>query len=153
MGRGKSYKCSKCGKEYSASWGCGYMFPLEYEELIKAIKKGKYGEEWKEVLLSDEYTVVDAETHVYLCRSCNHWTTAPGLSLYLPKDPSHAEKKACVIESDLKDDYKVLKRRIHRCEKCGSRMHRASNSELDKLPCPDCGGEPEEGSGGMILWD
>ena len=61
MGRGKSYKCSKCGKEYSASWGCGYMFTLEYDELIEAIKKGKYGEAWKELLLSDEYTVVDVE--------------------------------------------------------------------------------------------
>jgi DNA-directed RNA polymerase subunit RPC12/RpoP len=167
MGQGLSFKCSKCGKEYSASWGIGFFFPQVYKDLLDNVKKGKYGQEWKELSLSTEYVAVDAEEYVYICKKCGHWVVEPGLSLYAPNDVKTLKKKQYgiknveewgeppyVMSSDLQEDYHILKRKIHKCTKCSGTMHKAADKELNGLCCPDCGGAPDENADvGIILWD
>ena len=156
MGSGYAYHCTKCGHEYEVHYGIGFLFPEQYEEVMKAVRTGKYGEEWKALAAGVEYVAVDAEAYVYLCRKCGAWKEEPGLSLFVPKgeaqmaaakDRERDAKKwndaPYVTPWELRADYKLLKRRIHKCDKCGSVMHRMSEEELLKLPCPKCGGEPE----------
>ncbi len=163
MGMGRSFTCRKCGKEYDVFWGIGFRFPLIYEELLEDIKNGKYGQEWKDLVLRGEHVAVDAEDCVYLCKKCGHWDAEPNLSLYAPNDPEAIMKKEAaeeekvssyVMSYELKKDYHLLKRRLHKCPECGGLMHRATDSEISRLRCPDCGGIPEENyNHGMILWD
>ncbi len=52
MGSGFGLKCSKCGKEYAAYTGIGFLFPQVYKATITDVKNGKYGEEWKSLSMS-----------------------------------------------------------------------------------------------------
>ena len=70
MGDGFKFKCTECGKEYWVSWGIGFNFPRDYIKCLLAVKKGKYGSEWKELYLNNQNVAVNADTHVYLCRKC-----------------------------------------------------------------------------------
>ncbi len=166
MGSGVGFKCSKCGKEYCANTGIGFLFPEVYKETLSDVKAGKYGEEWKKLALSEELVAVDAETYLYVCKKCGHWDVEPGLSLYAPNDVKKLKKKKYgektveqwgeapyVMSMDLEEDYHILKRRVHKCEKCGGVMHKATREEELNLPCPDCGGAPEKGQVNMIMWD
>ena len=59
---------------------------------------------------------------LYICRNCGKWKVEP-----------HDEP------------------RVHKCDNCGKRMHKASDDETMNLACPKCGTKNE--SGNMILWD
>ena len=113
---------------------------------------------------SDVYAAVDAETKVFCCGSCGAWETGKDLTLWAPDDPAAisrkrygektAEEWGCVpyvSRRTLEEEYPVVKRRYRKCPRCGHRMHRASEEELQRLPCPDCG-EPNAPQG-EILWD
>ena len=80
------WRCSECGKEYSASWGIGFNFPRVYIKCLLAVKKGKYGSKWKELYLNNQYVAVNADTHVYLCKKCGYWVVEEDLSLYIPNN-------------------------------------------------------------------
>ena len=166
MGIGYTFTCSKCKKRYSASWGSGFMFPAVYEETMKAVRAGEYGIEWQKLVAENDYAVIDAEKYIYLCRRCHNWQSEPGLSIYEPKDieaikikykldcDDELKDRPYVTTMDIKEEYRILKRYVHVCNKCSGIMHRATKDELEYLPCPECGGAPEEpGSSGMILWD
>lgn len=166
MGQGIGFKCSKCGKEYAACPGIGFLFPEQYKEIQAAAKKGKFGPEWKELVNSGKYIAVDAETYLYVCGKCDYWTVEEGLSVYEPNDPEALANKQYGIKTveewgevpyatmmDFKEEYHILKRRTHKCIKCGSVMHKASREEESRLKCPDCGGEPEADYLGIINWD
>lgn len=165
MGDGVRLRCSKCKREYCAGWGIGFNFPIDYQNTAKAIKKGKYGEEWKSLYKKDEFVVFNAEDYVYSCRKCGRWDVEKGLSLYVPKDVSalkikynlksdkELENRPYVMAYELKEEYKILKKRIHKCSKCGGVMKRQNDEENYHLPCPYCGGEPDEDSTGPVFWD
>lgn len=158
MGIGLGYTCSKCGNRYVVLNEYGMLFPSYYEKLLKAIKKGKYGKEWKELSLSEEYVAVDGISKLYVCKKCKHWQVEPGLSLYAPKDPDKIREKAAEYGGKIPyvtslEDYRILKRYIHKCEKCGGVMHLATPEEECSLPCPECGGDPDLLSICNILWD
>ncbi len=166
MGSGVGFKCSKCGKEYCANTGIGFLFPEVYKETLADVKAGKYGEEWKRLALSEELVAVDAERYLYVCKKCGHWEVEYGLSLYAPNNVKKLKKKKYgektveqwgevpyVMSMDLEEDYHLLKRRVHKCEKCGGVMHKATRDEESNLPCPDCGGAPEKGYLNIINWD
>ncbi len=164
MGSGFDYKCGKCGKEYSVLLGTGYGFTTEYQRIMKAVKSGKYGEEWKNLVSSQKYVAVDAVKYLYSCRKCGAWKEETGLSLYYPKDEKklakirYGEKTVAerggvpyVTEYDLKTDYQILKKRIHKCKKCGAVTHRMEETELLTLSCPKCGSKPADVA--RLLWD
>ena len=166
MGCGVGFKCSKCGKEYETHTGIGMGFPMVYKRTIDEVKNGRYGEEWKRLALSEDFVAVDAERYLYICEKCGYWTVDLDLSLYAPNDPEtiktmqYGEKTVeewgkvpYVMRWDLEQDYHLLKKRIHKCKKCGDSMRIATSEEEYRLPCPECGGTPEKGSICEINWD
>ncbi|MBR0146863.1 MAG: hypothetical protein IJM25_09400 [Eubacterium sp.] len=165
MGDGRSFKCSKCGNSYSARWGIGYLYPVTHSEEIQKIKDGEYGQEWKDLYHSAEHVEVDTEDHVYLCGKCGCWTVEPGLSLYVPNYADEPLTEQQDVQADEKlqgDDWsfpdnlvgcRVLRERVHKCTACGEVMHVATKEEIQHLRCPECGGDPEDGTGDRILWD
>lgn len=166
MGSGFNYKCSKCGKEYSGFLGIGMLFPRDYEKTLKEAKKGKYGPEWKSLISKEDMVAIDAENRVYSCSKCNSWKVEKGLSIYRPlteKALQDVERGYVIIGQDsglpylepvkFSDSFQLIKHYIHKCDKCGSRMHKASNKEIDNLPCPYCGGERDKTVDSLIMWD
>ena len=166
MGRGIGLKCSKCGNEYSANTGIGFLYPQVYQKTLEDIKNGKYGKEWKDLALSEDLVAVDAESYLYICGECGHWDVEKGLSLYIPNDVNELMKKEYgdktvkqrgevpyVMSDDLRNDYHLLKGWDHKCPKCGASMHMATRSEETSIPCPACGAAPVEGYTDLIRWD
>lgn len=168
MGRGYGFICSQCGNEYGYGIGVGFLFPMVYEETLKEVKKGKYGEEWKNLVKNTKNIAIDAEEHLYVCKKCGTWKTEEGLSLYTPKDKKALKTKnndsrwavgfdfsqaSYVTSEELREYYKLLKSYTHRCPKCKARMHRATSEEAFNLPCPKCGGKAKEDYLDIINWD
>ena len=166
MGSGIEYKCSKCGKEYEVCCGVGFLFPQVYEGLMNDIKSGKYGQGWKKLALSEDTIAIDAVSYVYVCKKCGFWAVEPGLSLYVAND-SKAVKEylqsrhwtaghdgTFVTFSELRQDYHILKRRVHKCAKCKGIMHKATEYEEYNLKCPYCGNVPDKNTiRGEFRWD
>lgn len=164
MGFGYLYSCSKCRKRYSVHAGIGMMFPDVYKELIQEFKDGKHGEEARGLLRDIKYAAVDAEEVVYVCKACGYWEMGHDDSIYAPNDPNAIARKRYgiktvkewgyvpyVMKMDLVDDYHILKRYFHKCCKCGKRMHKASDKEMQHLPCPKCGAQNDFKD--AMLWD
>jgi len=164
MGRGEIYKCSKCGNEYSVYFGTGFSFDSVYGETMEDVASGKYGEERKELLEKVKYIAVDSESDVYICGNCGFWKQEQGLGLYKPKNPEKIAKEKFgdktveelgyvpyVMRYKLLEDYRLVKTYVHRCDKCGRRMRRATEEDLGRLPCPVCG--TENLMTRQILWD
>ena len=164
MGKGYRFKCKKCQNEYCASWGIGGAFPLVYRSCLSDIIAGKYGLEWKKLALSEEYIAVDASSYLYSCNFCGNWKIAYSLSLYKPKNPKSIPDKQYGIKTvrewgyvpyvtplDFEDDYIFLKSYVHKCDKCGKRMHKTDIKHLTSLACPKCGTDNE--IDGILMWD
>ena len=164
MGYGYVYSCSKCKKRYSVNPGFGKLFPEVYQSLIQDIKDGKHGEEMQKLLEETKYAAVNAERVVYICMECSHWEMGTDDTLYAPNDPDALARKQYgiktveewgyapyVMKMDLEEDYHVLKRYYHKCCKCGKRMHKASDEEMQHLPCPKCG--MQNNFKDAMLWD
>ena len=50
-------------------------------------------------------------------------------------------------EVDSKKGYII----VHKCKKCGKRMHKANDEEMKNLSCPKCG--TENTTSGLVMWD
>ncbi len=164
MGQGFTFTCAKCGYVYSVHPGSGFMYPDEYQELLQNIESGRYGEERQRLLKETPYAAVNAETFVYICRSCGHWGEGKDITLYAPNNPEAIPHKQYgiktveewgyvpyVMQYELVSEYHVLKRHYHICSKCHKKMHKASDEELCNLSCPKCG--TVNGFNGAMFWD
>ena len=164
MGQGYDYKCKKCKHEYSVYPGIGMRYPNAFRELLQKIEDGGYGEEWKQLLKDTPYAAANAERIVYICKKCGQWEIGQDITLYAPNNPKTIPGKQYgtktvkdwgyvpyVMGWELKEEYHVLKRHYHKCNKCGQRMHKASEEEMQHLTCPKCGTENEVE--GLIMWD
>ena len=76
MGMGYSYKCKKCGHEYSVFLGVGMMYPQVYRQKLDEIAEGAYGKEWMILFHKTPYAAINAEKIIYICSSCSRWETA-----------------------------------------------------------------------------
>ena len=85
MGSGNSCKCKKCGNEYVAFTGVGFFYPTDCEAALERMKNGEYGVEWKKLISSYKYPVIDAENQLYCCE-CGYWKVDEKLDLYVPKN-------------------------------------------------------------------
>ena len=160
MGDGRILKCEKCGNSFVARTGAGFGFPQVYDKGIKDIKSGKYGENFKEIMLSRKDVVVDFEEYLFVCDKCGNWYTNYGFDFYVPKTE---EEKKKVLKKDYyfcgwadKENYELFIKADHRCDKCKSEMRRISNDEnsndkLGVLKCPECDSELKED--GFMNWD
>ena len=159
MGRGYQYRCSVCGKDYSVSLGIGMMYPTIYKETVAKIEQGEYGEEWKTLYSANDHVAVESENYVYVCSSCNSWKVDKGLSLYtaFSAGAKKSVERGCPIINGIfrteEEAFKLLKSYIHKCDKCGSRMHKADREERSNLSRPYCGGPRDKNIEYVIEWD
>ena len=164
MGSGFSYECKKCKKEYSVRLGIGMLFPRVYQKILSDIKTGFYGDELKNLVNSQQYVAVNASKRVYICRHCGNWNLEYAMDLYTPVNIEEISKQKYgaktvdewgyipyVIPYSLKEDYKLLKRFIHKCPVCDKRTHMASEKELKELSCPHC--KAKNSKAEYIDWD
>ena len=168
MGTSIPYTCGACGAVRDPFVGIGMAFPTVYRETMDEIRQGKHGEEWRSLVESGELIAVDAEDKLFVCSACGAWEAAPDLSLYEPVDVEKLLTKQYGIKTvaewgevpfvtswELEEDFKLLRRREHRCPDCGGEMQPfvGEIEDAPKVKCPKCGGEMTAGDGPMILWD
>ena len=140
------------------------LFPRVYRGLLDEIKNGKYGEDFQYLANSVQYAAVNAVKQVYICSHCGRWRTEYVLDLYEPKNTKiisqqkYGDKTVaelgyvpCFLPWIDRDNYKLLKRFIHKCPDCGKRTHKASKTETDCLPCPKC--KSKDITAGELNWD
>ena len=152
MGYGYTYKCKKCGHEYSVSSGIGFMYPDICQEQLEKIKSGEYGDDWKQAVSECgpdlKIAVIDK---VYMCSDCNIWDEKTEITLYKPKDESTGKEEAFYyMPGD--EGYSAYKKTVQNCSKCGKNMKTLNEKKLLFLPCPKCG-ELNEQETDVIMWD
>lgn len=166
MANGLGLVCSKCGKEYDMCYSSGFDFMEVYRDTFNAIRNGYYGENIRRAALNNKKSAIDAYRYIYKCWRCSGWKSEVCGDLYVPNHPE--EKPVLLMETetfdkwedvpfvsriDLKEKYHVIKRCIHRCDKCNSRMHKVNEKHLYHLRCPYCGGKAMDDEVYTINWD
>lgn len=164
MGSGIGFRCGKCGYDITVYLGIGFAFPRVYQEVVTAVRKGKFGREWKELFERTSGAAVDANRELYVCSACGRFREDMNLCLYEPKDAdvtvvrdeAHSgfmpsEVTEYVTPAELKNRYRLVKVYPHLC-RCGKRMHQYR--EGDRLKYPKCkDGWMEYDPSGWINWD
>ncbi len=106
----------------------------------------------------------NANRMVYVCSHCGNWNLEYAMDLYAPIDIEKISDKKFgdktvrelgyvpyVISYSLQKYYKLLKRFIHRCPDCSKRTHRATEKEIQSLPCPNC--KSQNIKVAKVMWD
>ena len=164
MGQGYQYICKKCQHQYGVCPGMGFSYPQDYQDFLKEIADGKYGEKRKHLVAETPYVAVNAETIVFICNDCGYWEEGQNPTLYAPHDPESISKELFgsktvkewgfvpyVTPGKLRKNYHLLESYRRLCSKCGGKMHKATKKELKTLSCPKCG-EPNI-SEDIMMWD
>ena len=149
MGNGRVFRCGCCKRELVAESGIGMLFPEQYRGAVRAVLKGKYGPEWKELFENTPGAALDVERELYYCGSCEMISSEFNMTLYAPKEPAvpeeHTDLSAyvysfgnCVhvVPWELKGKYRRIRTYVHKCRTCGKRMRRYR--EGDRVRCPMC---------------
>ena len=148
MGTGYLLKCRKCGYEFSANLGVGFMFPLASQETVEAGREGKLGKEVKKFLEGHPDGALDCSTVILQCSECGELESGPDLSMYVPGEDSPApssgnwtvayphEGSSYVTPWDLVK-YKLFALYDHRCRRCKGKMKIIKEEEFKKLICGD----------------
>lgn len=63
-----------------------FAAPVAYDETVKKIEAGFYGEKWKALFASNSKTLVNIEFTLFVCSSCGHFESDHNLGLYVLKD-------------------------------------------------------------------
>ena len=169
MGSGVFYVCSSCKKEYPLYLGYGGNYEKIYAEQYGKVIAGDYGEEWKELLLSDPELALDCHGELYCCTECETWINAYSLDLYRLEDEElfrliqeyegkqmfdvGGVRRQYVDCFELEEGGTFTKWRSykHRCPKCGSEMKHADSGDPPALVCPWCGTLNKYK--GWMIWD
>lgn len=151
MGIGYGFKCTKCHRKYKVFLGTGMMYPDEYRSVLAKVAKGWYGLQLRRLYKSSDYAALDASRVIYICERCRKWKKGIDLTLYAPNNPkeiAHTKYGENTVEelgyvpyitdSQLKNDYHILKRYNPKCKRCRQRMRKITWNEAETLPCPRC---------------
>lgn len=149
MGRGYTSKCEICGYEFSGTYGIGFLFPQQYEELVEKAKSGELGNEIQSFFEENEDGAIDAEYVTLCCEDCGNLEIGYDLSMWLPKEKN--EPVGYVMRIDLEDNYKKVMDYPHICSKCSGKMKVIHQKDHKKLKCPKCKKIMKEDK--MLLWD
>ena len=181
MGMGINIGC-KCHNATAREFmlGVGMGFPYVYQETVKDIKAGKYGEEAKNIMTTIPYAAVDLVTTLYYCDKCGHIDEDEPMDIYIPKDVEKVKKQPVgrwtaadplenntilneeigelsywtppsEFEDDNRPEYVLVKKGSHPCPKCKNEMRAIDEEELEKIKCPKCGSNYVIFPG--VLWD
>ncbi len=165
MGSGFGYICPKCGFEFEAEIGIGFMFPIVYAEAVQKAKYGKLGEEIQNFFKEHKDGAIDAEYVVLCCEDCSHLTTDMDLTMYIPKEkkPEKLEHGRWAVAApfegadyvtwfDLEEYYTKFAEYPHKCDRCGGKMKILHEEDDMNILCPECGA-PLEQSDKIVMWD
>ena len=79
--------CEKCGYEFEADVGVGFLYPKVYVETIDAMKEGRFGQQGKEFLEAFPNGAISCENIVVQCNDCkNLWLFQNYRYMFLKKD-------------------------------------------------------------------
>ena len=151
MGSGKVFICSSCGERFSAMTGIGRLFPKIYEETVKKMRSGKYGDECKKFFKEHPDGAVNCEKELLICEECGVPKTEMNLSLYLPKKGAKN-----IPEMPFGNDFRkftLYAEYPHKCDQCGGICNVVKSSKIKRMTCPVCKGVMQEDPAGLILWD
>lgn len=162
MGSSYLFHCMKCGYKFDAFLGTGFIYPVEYQQIMHDAAAGKYGESVREFLASHPDGVLNCDRVLLQCTCCDVLKVMPDLSMYVsgpdcssgPRDGgTAADSKGYwnfAAPWDLKE-YQLVSHYEHTCEKCGKPMKkvaveeriplaRASGSDKrrTRIHCPVC---------------
>ncbi len=144
----RRFRCKECKYVFDAYFGTdNRKLPLLYQEIVKEIRKGVYGEEWKQLFKSRPGIAVNTGHDLFVCRVCRYFEERMDLSLYepmlFPGDPEAEQKlktakgkKYVLPDPDLEQGYRRIRIYEHTCPKCRNKMNRYA--EGYKLRCPKC---------------
>lgn len=155
MGQGYMLECGN-GHFREYLLGVGMLYPSFYEDTVKEIQKGQYGDEWRRYFQNHPGAAVNASRDLYVCSKCHHPHEAINLDLYCRKGDVKSEDGWCYWCND--GDYEFVKSYDHRCPDCGSPMILCGADEDDdsnsapEILCPECNAPMQFGFSGMI-WD
>lgn len=169
MGFGMGFCCPHCGHKFSIGLGVGFFFDKEFQKTNEAAKNGDYGEEWQQLMNSEELVVTDSESYFYKCERCCYWEVDKDLSLYVAIDPEkmwnrqYGTKTArewgkipyAYVRTE-KEDWRLLKKRSHVCPDCEHEMKCYTNTDAEafrELRCPACDKVFETREPSVFFWD
>lgn len=137
MGTGISLRCRKCGYEFSANLGVGFMFPLLYQQVMDAAGKGEVRQKVQSFVEEHPDGALDCDSVVLQCTDCGNLSCGPDLTMYVPGNntPTRSvgnwpaarrrERTSYVVPWDL-DKYELFGYYDHRCGKCTVAIHAAA---------------------------
>lgn len=129
MGKGYIYKCDKCDYTIEYYQGIGFLYQMEAEQILTAMKQGKFGKRFMEAVNKAAAPAVEFSRELYRCKECGE----------LRLD----------LQIDLFDGDKVILSKRHVCGKCRSQMNMVKSPR--GLKCPKCKSKLVIES--MIMWD
>ena len=92
MGRGITVicNCQKEGRDFLL--GIGLLYDATHKDIIRDIKKGKYGEEYKNIAESIKNIAINARRYLYYCKKCGNIEDCHKMDLYAPKNEKVAKE-------------------------------------------------------------
>lgn len=166
----------RCGcQEESVLDGVGMGLPSLYQETVRKIRDGKFGNEIKNIVENVRIFTVDVTDAMYHCKKCGHLETMQILNIYVPKDIEKFKKKEVgnwtageprwksTIEElggvpywypdyDSRNDFVMIYGYKHMCHVCGKKMNLVVPEKIANEKCQKCGKNYEVEELG-ILWD
>lgn len=126
MGAGGTYRCNKCGYEFSPLIGMGLLYPTVCEENMKKVKKGKFGERLKKFMEEHPEGKIDFKYVAVQCEDCGYYDCVMDLGMYLPNENKKTSPGLWNLQNCKKvEDYN------HSCEDCGGKMKTVKPGKME----------------------
>lgn len=132
-------QCERCHREYEARFNLSAMAEMDYELTMQKALGGDFGMEIAETVKKHPEYVISCEPFLYYCQNCGNWHSDYQLSLYEPVNENIRYHYDSLNEND---EFKLVGKYEHVCEKCGSMMEEHDEYSFRKmdLKCPCCKG-------------
>ncbi len=139
------------GRTVMVKCDCGFMYEhyrlgsnSAYEEIKNhqtiLVKNGKYGAEWKQLLLSDKELQVDINYHLYQCPCCHQIYNEYSLDLVKPVEKDfHYFYSPKEIVYQFKHLCPVCKKKMNHIDLYCDRFDSSIGNLEEPVICPECG--------------
>lgn len=136
MGWGGTLICKHCNYRFPFSVGWGFMLPYLCEEILKDIKHGKYGDEFKNDALSHPSAVVRQSYEIYVCKKCGKLHSGEKIELWNPIIEQENDKHFYISKDKLEATHQLIHHLVYHCDYCGEEM--VELTDYEEIKCPHC---------------